>query len=296
MAKRKLGRGLGALLGREAREASAGEQVLEVRIGEIKPNPWQPRTGGSDEALKGLVESIRANGVLQPIVLRRQGAQGYELVAGERRWRAAGKAGLKEVPAVVREVEDTEMLLLALLENIQREDLNAIERARGYAELMKNVGWTQEQLAKQMSVGRTTVANTVRLLELPEEIQDLVSRGTISAGHARALLPLRDAKAQRQLCRRISRESLSVRQVEEIVSSGGGERKSGGRTAKPTAPHVKELEQRFEKALGAKVRIKERKKGGRITIDFFTHDDFDRILAVVERSESSHEPSTDFHV
>lgn len=295
MAKRKLGRGLGALLGREAREANASEQVLEVRIEEIRPNPWQPRTGGSEEALKGLVESIRANGVLQPIVLRRQGAEGYELVAGERRWRAAGKAGLKEVPAVVREVEDGEMLLLALLENIQRENLNAIERARGYAELMKSVEWTQEQLAGHMSVARTTVANTVRLLELPEEIQDFVSRGTISAGHARALLPLRDAEAQRRLCRRIAKESLSVRQVEEIVS-GGGERKSGGRTTKPTAPHVKEFEQRFEKALGAKVRIKERKKGGRITIDFFTHDDFDRILAILERSESPQEPSTDFHV
>lgn len=295
MAKRKLGRGLGALLGRGAAEARPTEEVRRVATAEIEPNPWQPRAQAGAEGLKGLVDSIRAHGVLQPVVLRRQAEGSYELVVGERRWRAALEAGLAEIPAVIRDVPDTQMLLLAVLENIQREDLNAIERAGGYAALMKNLGWTQERLAEHLGEARTTVSNTVRLLELPEEIQDLVSRGTLSAGHGRALLSLRDAKAQAALCRRILKENLSVRQAEAVAAgaSAGGR---ATRQAKPTPPHIREIQQQLAEALGAKVTVKERKKGGRITIDFADHDDFDRIMAIIERGRAREEGTASFHV
>jgi len=295
MGKRRLGRGLGTLLTRKVEPVSPAEQVLEVALRDIKPNPWQPRAGIPKEALRGLVESIRANGVIQPIVLRRDAEGGFQIVAGERRWRAAMEAGLTEIPSVIREVPDTEMLLLALLENILREDLNPIERAQAYATLMKNLGWTQAQLAEHLSEGRATIANLVRLLELPEEIQDLVSRGTISAGHARALLGLDDPHAQARLCQRIVKESLSVRQTEDLVSAGTG-RPVRSRRGKSTPPHIRELEERLQAALGAKITIKERRKGGRIIIDFFTHDDFDRILRIIEQGPPEEDALPKFHV
>ncbi|HUW58809.1 MAG TPA: ParB/RepB/Spo0J family partition protein [Planctomycetota bacterium] len=295
MGKRKLGRGLNVLLGRQAGEATRAEEVLQVPVKEIVPNPWQPRTSVSDEGMKGLVESIRARGVLQPIVLRRHADEGYEVVAGERRWRAAREAGLREIPAVLRDVPDNEMLLLALLENIQREDLNAIERAHAYAALMKSVSWTQEQLARHLSVARTTVANTVRLLELPEEIQDLVSRGTITAGHARALLAVPDPEAQKLLCRRIIREKLSVRQLEDLVGARDDTR-TARRAEKRKPPHIRELEERLARLLGAKVTIRERKKGGKMTIDFASHDDFERILALLEPPGPPETSQEGFHV
>jgi len=294
MAKRKLGRGLGSLLGRHTAGPAPSERVFTVALDQIEPNPWQPRSPLPHDALKPLIDSIRANGVLQPVVLRERGEGAYQLVAGERRWRAAGEAGLSEIPAVIRDVPDDQMLLLALLENVVREDLNPIERAQGYAALRKDLGWTQEQLAEQLGEGRATVANVLRLLELPEEIQDLVSRGTLSAGHGRAILALRDPQAQRKLCQRILRESLSVRQTEEIVSAApSASRKAASRTV---PAHIRELQDRFQRALGAKVTIRERKKGGRIIIDFATHDDFDRILAMIEQTPSSPIDVRDFHV
>jgi len=293
MAKPKLGRGLGALLGRHTAEPAADEHVLKIALDRIRPNPWQPRVKGPDEALKGLVESIRANGVLQPIVVRKRD-EAYEIVAGERRWRAAREAGLSEIPAVIRDVPNEQMLLLALLENVVREDLNAIERAHAYASVMKDLNWTQEQLASQIGDARATIANTVRLLELPDEIKDLVSRGTLTAGHARALLSLRDPHAQQRLCQRIIRDALSVRQAEQLAA--GIIAPSRQATAKPVPAHIRELQDRFERILGAKVIIKERRKGGRITIDFATHEDFERILALLEPAGPSSAPVHGFHV
>ncbi|HUU43342.1 MAG TPA: ParB/RepB/Spo0J family partition protein [Planctomycetota bacterium] len=294
MGKRKLGRGLGALLGRHTAQPDASERVFTVSLDEIEPNPWQPRKAGPDDELAPLVDSIRANGVLQPIVLRRRDDGGYQIVAGERRWRASREAGVSEIPSVIRNVPDDQMLLLALLENIVREDLDPIERANGYVSVMRDSGWTQEQLSKQLGEARATVANVVRLLELPEEIQDLVSRGTLSAGHGRAILALRDPQAQARLCQRILRDGLSVRQAEQIVSGAPpGARKAAGR---PVAPHIRELQDRLAQALGASVIIRERKKGGRIIIDFKTHDDFDRILALVEQPPSTDPEVDGFHV
>jgi ParB family chromosome partitioning protein len=295
MDRPKLGRGLGALLGKQVEEPEPTEQVLRVPLSDIRPNPWQPRSVVTEESLRSLVESIRSNGVLQPIVLRRRGDGGYELVAGERRWRAAAMASMTEIPAVVRNVADNQMLLLALLENIQRENLNSIERAHGYVQLMRTFEWTQEELAEHVHEARATVANTVRLLELPEELRDLVSRGTITAGHARALLALKDPDAQRRLCERIIKESLSVRQAEDIVNNVRVTIPGTPRRRAPP-PHIRELQERLQRALGAKVTIKERKRGGRVTIDFFTHDDFERVLNLLERGGPAGEGGGAFHV
>ncbi len=294
MDKPRLGRGLGALLGRQADEPEAGERVLHVPLSDIRPNPWQPRSTVSEESLQPLVESIRTNGVLQPIVLRKVVAGGFEIVAGERRWRASTLANLADVPAVVREVEDNQMLLLALLENIQRENLNAVEKAVGYVKLMKTFNWTQEQLAEHIHEARATVANTVRLLELPEDIQHHVSRGTITAGHARAILSLKDTAAQLQLCDRIIRESLSVRQAEDLANNVRVTIPGSSRKKPP--PHIRELQDRLQHALGAKVIIKERKRGGRMTIDFFSHDDFERIMALLDQAGPAGEGAKGFHV
>ena len=294
MSKRKLGRGLGALLGRPTQTPLPTDKILRVPVGNIQPNPWQPRTDFSIESLQGLIDSIRSNGVLQPIVLRAADS-GYQIVAGERRWRAAIEAGLADMPAVVRDVDDRNMLLLALLENVVREDLNPIERARGYAQLLETLSCTQEELAQHLSEARATLANTIRLLELPEEIQDLVSRGTISAGHGRALLGVKDPKLRDTLCKRILRNNLSVRQTEDMVREIRSP-STGKSPGKSTAPHIRELQERLERSLGAKVIIKERKKGGRITIDFKSHDDFDRILSIIEQSSPVLDGTTDFHV
>jgi ParB family chromosome partitioning protein len=292
---RKLGRGLGALLGRRIEQESGSAEVLQIPIGQIKPNPWQPRTEVRGDAFQGLVDSIRAKGVLQPILVRRRGDGGYEIIAGERRWRAATDAGLAEMPAAIREASDSEMPLLALLENIQREDLDPIERANAYVTVMRTLSWTQEQLAQHVSEARATVANSVRLLELPEEIQAFVSRGTLSAGHGRALVTIRDPAAQKRLCQQIIQENLSVREIEELVS-GAKPAGTATRRARQVAPHIRELQERLSGWFGARVTVKERKRGGRLVIDFRTHDDFDRILAMLEAGRKGKEGKAEFHV
>jgi ParB family chromosome partitioning protein len=295
MGKRKLGRGLGMLLGRRIEGEAGSSEVLQIPIGQIKPNPWQPRSDVRGEAFQGLVDSIRAKGVLQPILVRRRKDGGYEIIAGERRWRAAGEAGLSEMPAAIRDASDAEMPLLALMENIQREDLDPIERANAYVTLMRTLGWTQEQLAEHVSEARATIANSVRLLELPQEIQALVSRGTLSAGHGRALAGIRDAEAQKRLCRQIIRENLSVRDVEELVS---GSKPPGtvARRARLVPPHIRELQERLSGSLGARVTVKERKRGGRVIIDFRSHEDFERVLGMLEGGRKGKEGKADFHV
>jgi ParB family chromosome partitioning protein len=191
-------------------------------------------------------------------------------------------AGLDKIPAVVRDIGDDKMLQLALLENIQREDLNAIERAKGYQRLIRDLGWTQEQAAERLGESRTSLANTLRLLELPEEIQQIVSRETISPGHARCLLVLRDPEAQKRLCQRIIKESLSVREVEDIVS-GDRHQTAASRQAQRSAPHIRDIEERLQRVLGTKVQVRERGQRGRIIINFANHDDFERILAMIDR-------------
>src|SRR6187455_2890229 len=223
---KRLGMGLGGLIGGEpepaaavATKPAAAEPASTMEINTIRPNPYQPRTEFDTKDIESLAESLKKDGLLQPVVVRPAGAGFYQLVAGERRWRAAKLAGLARVPVVIRSVDDKKMLELALVENIQRRDLNPMEKARAFRQLMTLHSWTQEQLADALGMARPTVANFVRLLDLPLEVQEAVSRGTISMGHARALLAVTQRATMMQLLKQIVTDDLSVRAVEQLVTA-----------------------------------------------------------------------------
>ena len=278
--ERRLGRGLGALLsdGSDLDERTSRELPLD----RIRPNPQQPRRRFDTEAIEELAESIRAHGILQPVLVR-QVDRGYELISGERRWRAARRAGLSGIPAVIREgVGDAEMLELALVENVQREDLDPLERAQGYRSMMSTLVITQEEVASKVGLKRASVANHLRLLELPDEAQDALRRGLIDMGHARALLGLRRRGAILKLLGVVVRRELSVREVERRVreelarADGGAGARAGARRRPPD--WVGEVEGRMRESLGAKVSI-QNKPGykGRVVIEYFNRKELDRI-------------------
>jgi ParB family transcriptional regulator, chromosome partitioning protein len=280
--ERRLGRGLGSLLGGPEPTAAAGG-ASELEIDQIQPNPYQPRKSMDPTALAELRDSIRIHGVLQPVVVRRKGER-YELVAGERRWRAARMAGLTRIPASIREnVAEHEMLELALVENLQRQDLDPIERARGYRSMMERLAITQESVAGKVGLNRATVANHLRLLELPSKIQEAVSKGLLTMGHARAMLGIESQQKLEDLLEQIVREDLSVRDVERSVRSarpprlqGSADRESASRRRPSWAV---ELERRLREALGTKVTIECGPDGakGRIQIEFFSQGELDRV-------------------
>jgi len=272
----RLARGLDFLLSGEVRPGES--TVSSIPVDRIRPNPHQPRDRFVEEDLADLTASIRVQGVLQPVIVRRS-EDGYELVAGERRWRASQRAGLTEIPAVLRDVDDNQMLELALVENIQRSDLGAIEIARGYATYMERLGLTQEEVGERMGRSRSAVANAVRLLELPQDIQDSVSRETISAGHARALLGLPDAESQRAMLRKIVTDGLSVRATEKLVKAHAS-RQGATPTKAPTArsEQIVALEATLRDSLQTRVRVDDRGGKGRIVIDYFSVEDLDRLL------------------
>ncbi|MBI4832970.1 MAG: ParB/RepB/Spo0J family partition protein [Candidatus Lindowbacteria bacterium] len=276
MEKKALGRGLKALIG-EPEEFARYDAASWDRIplDEIEPNPLQPREDFDQEKLTGLVSSIRANGVLQPIIVRKAGSK-YQIIAGERRWRAARLADMRSIPAIIRDASNEEMLKIALVENLQRQDLNPIEEANAYKSLVDEYQLTQDALALYIGKDRSTIANTIRLLGLPAEIQAHVSRGTLSMGHARALLALESAAAQVSLGERVVKEGLSVRQVEKLVKGHGY-----ARSARPLErdPNVRSVEENLQRALGAKVRIRDSGKRGRIEIEYFSPDERDALIA-----------------
>jgi len=254
---KRLGMGLGALIGGEPEPVAVApakpEPVSTMEINTIRPNPYQPRTEFDPKEIESLAESLKKDGLLQPVVVRPAGAGFYQLVAGERRWRAAKLAGLARVPVVIREVEDKKMLELALVENIQRRDLNPMEKARAFRQLMTLNSWTQEQLADSLGMGRPTVANFVRLLDLPLEVQEAVSRGTISMGHARALLAVTQRATMMQLLKQIVTDDLSVRAVEQLVTAKPAAPSS--KLSKKVEPWIQEFEQKLMDKLGVKVQI-----------------------------------------
>ncbi len=278
-----LGRGLSALIPGAVEE---GAGLLEIPVGAVGPNPRQPRTTFEDETLEALAMSIREVGVLQPIVVRRGGA-GFELIAGERRLRAAKLAGLATVPAVVRESDDAESLREALIENIHREDLNPIELADAFRELLEELGLKQETLAERLGVSRSHVANTIRLLGLPSEVQQLLAQRRIQAGHGRALLALGDGEAQASLALRAAAEELSVRDVEEIVrryvDQPAPERKTAGGSPAASKETISlgEVEEILSEQLATRVTIQMGRKRGRIVIEFGSADDLDRIVSEI---------------
>jgi len=278
MTRKALGRGLEALLGETPTTA---EQVTELDIDLIDPNPHQPRTRYDEQRLRELSDSISAHGLVQPIVVRRRGLR-YELIAGERRWRAAQMAGLLKIPAVIRDVPDERMLELSLIENIHREDLNPIEEAQAYRQLIEHLGLTQEEVARRVGRDRTSIANSLRLLRLPREVQAFIEEGRISSGHAKALLGLDSAEAQKQLAQEIIARGLSVRETEAAVRRWTAKVQTR-RVHRQLDPNLRAAAQQLSRYLGTKVRILPNTPGGRIEIEYYSMADLDRIYNLILR-------------
>jgi ParB family chromosome partitioning protein len=277
MKRAALGRGLGALIP----GGSPGERrgVLTIGIEEIRASPGQPRRHFDEAHLTELSESIRSRGVLLPLLVRKDG-DGYLLIAGERRWRAAQRAGLHELPVIVREVTEPEAFELALIENIQREDLNAVEEAEAYQRLIEHHGLTQEELAHRVGKDRSTIANAIRLLRLPDSIKEAVAAGDLSMGHARALLGLTDDGDLRKAAEKVMREGLSVRQVEELVQRLKGKRAQRSRRDEATT-QLRHLADRLQRKLGAKVDLRDRGGSGAVEIRYASHAELDRIVSAI---------------
>ena len=274
MNKRGLGRGLGALLSSDA--TLEGESLTEIAVAQIEPNPFQPRKTFDKTALDELTASIKTSGMIQPVVVRRTNA-GYQLIAGERRWRAAREAGLERVPAIVRDATDVETLELALVENLLREDLNPMEEAEAYQKLLSGFGWTQEELAQRVGRDRSSISNAVRLLRLPQPIQDDLRAGRLTMGHVRALLSLTSAADQLKLRDEILAHSWSVRATEEGVQK----RRPAPRVGRRRAAEITALEDELRRALMTRVRIMGNDKRGRIEVVYATAEELERLAALL---------------
>ena len=280
---KRLGKGLDALI--PSLDVAENDQIIDIRCTEIRPNPYQPRKEFDEKALDELAESIKEHGVIQPLIVRRGSIKGYELVAGERRLRATERAGLDKVPVVVREFSNEQIMEIALIENLQRENLNAIEVAVAYDKLMKHLSLTQEELAKKVGKSRPHVANFLRLMQLPQEVQNFVSRGTISMGHARALLAVEDDQLKIKIAEEVVKRDLSVRQIEELVKnlSQPVSREINEKPKKDV--FITQFEERLRDCFGTSVQIKVAKGNGKgkIEIDFFTNEDLERIMEIIQK-------------
>ena len=279
-ARQALGKGLGALIPEKLPSEPEAKRAHHVcGIEEIKPNPHQPRKNFIDEQLQELVDSIREKGILQPLIVRRKG-DGFELIAGERRWRAAQKAGMKEVPILIKDVSESEMLELSLIENIQREDLNPIEEAEAFKGLMDQFHLTQEEVSKKVGKDRATVANTIRLLKLPPEIKQSLTDGKITMGHARAFLSLEGTDKQRFVLKKLLSSNLSVRQLENLIRRLRSRSSPAPRkTNSAWAALIEEL----QRILGTKVKIVGKRHRGRVEIEYFSPEELDRIIELLRQ-------------
>lgn len=310
-AKRGLGKGLGAIFGEEVvQEVSGGDgkqrpekadvvgnvigstledpKEIKVRLSKIEPNREQPRKDFNEEQLNELADSIRQYGVLQPLLVQRKGDI-FEIIAGERRWRAAKLAGLKEVPVVIREYTEQQAVEIALIENVQREDLNPIEEAIAYQRLMKEFHLKQEEIAERVSKNRSTITNSMRLLNLAQEVQQMLIDNQISSGHARALLSLEDKELQIELAKRIVREQMSVRDVEKAVKQAGKAKKENKKKQEEEALSLifRNLEDRMKSVMGTKVNISRKDKNkGRIEIEYYSQSELERIVELIESIRS----------
>lgn len=294
MSKRGLGRGLDALFGEPnvGQAIDSGEPINEIAIQEIIPNPHQPRRDFDEEALAELAQSIKQHGIIQPVVVRKT-LTGYELVAGERRWRASKLVGLKQIPAVVREYTDAEMMEIALVENLQRQNLNIIEEAIAFRRLIEEFGLTQEEVSQKIGRSRSMVANIVRLLNLQPEVQAFVSRGTLTMGQVRPLLVLESPEMQINAANQIIDEDLSARDAEELVRRLSSKRSTKPVEAKPEIIEkdsqffMNEFEDRLKLILGTQVRIKPGKIKSKIEIEYYSNEDLERIMDMLSREQQN---------
>ena len=261
-------------------EEQSGDAVQYINIHDIMPNANQPRKTFSEEKIEELSKSIKEHGIIQPIVVRKKG-KSYEIVAGERRWRAARKAELAKVPCLIRELSDEQNMLIAIIENMQREDLNPVEEAEGLNQMIVTFGMTQEQISKSVGKSRPYIANSLRLLKLPEYIKEEMAEGRLSAAHGRTLVTIEDENVRKSLCERIIKEGLSVRETEKLVSEQGK-----GKKRKPAArvknPDVARVEEELKETLGTRVIINQNGKKGKIEIEFFSRDELDRLIELLK--------------
>lgn len=274
--RQALGRGLDALFSQDGERSTREDGILTISIEQIIPNPRQPRMAMDSDQLAELAASIKSHGLIQPLIVT-ETVEGYVLIAGERRWRASRMAGLAQVPVIVKETTPQDMLELALIENIQRADLNALEEAHAYRQLIDEFGLTQEDVAERVGKARSTVANLLRLLNLPEGVQQAVVEGRLSGAHARALLPLPEPEMQLAAMNQAIRMSLSVRQTEVLVANLMAQQKPEPKPRKQLSPELAEIQSRFESALGTRVNIEKGVKGGRVVIHFYSDEDLNSL-------------------
>lgn len=286
--KKGLGRGLDIMIPEQINSEIEDEtdnvsRETLVKINDIEPNKNQPRKKFDEESLQELADSIKQYGVIQPLILQKKG-RFYEIIAGERRWRAARKAGLKEVPAIIKDYSPQEVVEIALIENIQREDLNPIEEAEAYERLLNEYNMTQEELSKSIGKNRSTIANIIRLLALGDKVKEYLINGEISSGHARALLALEDKEIQEKVCKEVIEKSLSVRETESLVKriqKGDGK----AQKVKNEDENIQKIEYDLEKILGTKVKLFNKNKKGKIMIEYYSNDELERILELFKKME-----------
>lgn len=278
MERKALGKGIGALIMEKAPDKPGREEkIIYLKPDQIKPNPFQPRENFDDQTLEELKQSIKEKGIIQPILVRRKGDT-YELIAGERRFRAALALNLLEIPTIVKDVQDEDSLELALIENIQRQDLNPIEEARAYKYLIDKFQISQEKISEIIGKARVTITNTLRLLKLPQEIQEDLRKGKISFAHGRALLEIEDENQQRRLAKEVILNGLSVRELENLIKMQRPKMPKRKISQSMRDPHIGVLENELQQALATKVRISKRKKRGHILIEFYSEEDLQRIV------------------
>ncbi len=289
--KKGLGKGLDALfssseINTQEISISNTEENIEkgisyIDINDIKPNKDQPRKTFDEEKIGELADSIKEHGLIQPIILRKSG-KGYEIVAGERRWRACRKAGLKEIPCIIKELTDEQNMLIAIIENMQREDLNPIEEAEGVSQMITVFGMTQEEVSKSVGKSRPYITNVLRLLKLPEEVQTMVSEGQLTAGHARALAGLSSKKKQIELANKIAKEGLSVRETEKLMKEEGTAAKKPAKRKAEKNADVKRVEEDLKMALGTKVNLSQNGKKGKIEIEYYSREELERLIELLK--------------
>jgi len=286
MERKALGKGISALIPERPAEEKQ-ERVIYAAVDKIKPNPLQPREEFDSQGMEDLIQSIKEKGVIQPVLVRRQG-DFFELIAGERRLRAATALNIREIPVIVKDVDDQDSLELSLIENIQRQDLNVIEEAHAYKYLIEKFQLTQERLSEVLGKARASITNTLRLLDLPQEIQNEIKRGRISFAHGRALLEVDDQNYQRKLAQEIIAKSLSLKELEILIKTRRPRQsKQAMRRTQAHDPYIAVLEEELQHLLATKVRISKRKKQGHISIEFYSQEDLERLVHIMRRSKET---------